>query len=84
MAVTDSATKQIETLKLLQRLKQGDEKPGSIILRALHIAADREAAVIRGINALTARYPHDLAFANAGFTLGVVRTIVDAALSGEN
>lgn len=32
--------KRIETLKLLQKLKQGDEKPGDTILRALCDAAE--------------------------------------------
>jgi hypothetical protein len=38
----------------------------------------KEEAIQVGLNALTARYPNDLAFANAGFTLGVVDCIVDA------
>ena len=46
------------------------------ILRALR-CNDREKMVLAGLNALKNCYPRDLVFANVGFTLGVVRTVVD-------
>ena len=75
----------IEHLKLLQKLKVGNEKPGWTILRAMRLAdairsGDREAMVIDGLNGLKARFPHDLAFANVGFALNVVRAVLDGAL----
>ena len=75
----------IETIKLWQSLGGADEAPGEITLRALRLAdrlKDREAVCLRGLNALKHRYPNDLAFSNAGFTLGVVRAIVDGILEG--
>lgn len=36
--------------------------------------------VLLGLNALMVRYPNDIAFANAGFTIGVVRCVVEATL----
>lgn len=47
-------------------------------IKRLH---DREAATVRGLNALKTKYPTDLCFANTGFTLGVIRCVIDAALS---
>lgn len=39
---------------------------------------DREQFVLDGLNALKARFPQELAFANAGFTIDVVRCLVNA------
>lgn len=41
---------------------------------------NREELALAGVNSLTARYSRDLAFANAGFTFGVVRAVVDGIL----
>ena len=72
--------KRIETIRLLQNLKRGDEKPGSIILRSLRLADavhQKEGSVVALSYAIKCRYPNDLAFANSGFTLGVARCVVD-------
>jgi hypothetical protein len=42
--------------------------------------ANREELVLTGVKSLVAQYPRDLAFANAGFTLGVARAVVDGVL----
>ena len=80
-AASMSHTKErVEHVQLLQRLNRGNEKPGTTILRALRLANllnDKEAVITAGINALKMKYPHDLAFAKAGFTIGVVETVVD-------
>jgi hypothetical protein len=49
------------------------------IVRALR--PDRERMVLAGLNGVKVRYAQDLAFANAGFTLGVVRAIVNGILA---
>jgi hypothetical protein len=75
----------IEMVRLLQKLKHGDEKPGATTLRAMKLAermSDGEAMALAGLNALKAAYPNDLAFANTGFTLGVVQTIITSVIEG--
>lgn len=45
---------------------------------------DREKLYTKGLNALRAKYPRDMVFANAGFAIGVVHCIVDAVLADAN
>jgi hypothetical protein len=73
----------IRTIQLFQSLGGNGESPGAITLRSLELAErlrDREKLVVAGLNALQARYPNDLIFANAGFAIGVVRTIIGGIL----
>lgn len=73
----------IRMVQLFQSLGGNGESPGAITLRSLELAErlrDREKLVIAGFNALKARYPNDLLFANTGFALGVVRTIIGGVL----
>jgi hypothetical protein len=82
--MADHTAKRIEMIELLQKLKRDDEAPGMTKLRAMRTAvrlADMDRAVLIGLNAIAAKYPRELAFANTGFTMGVVRTIIDALLT---
>lgn len=44
------------------------------------VSADRQKCEKAGLNALSAKYPNDLIFSNAGFAIGVVNCVVDAVL----
>jgi len=79
------AKERIEYIDLLKKCKIGDETIGAITLRALRLLAavrnrDNDTLLMDGLNGLKASYPNDLAFANAGFTLGVVRAVLAGAL----
>ena len=70
-------------VRLLQSLGGNGDSPGAIQLQALELAErlrDREKLMIQGLNALKAAYPGDVALANAGFALGVVRAIIGGIL----
>lgn len=41
------------------------------------LVLNREALILAGLKSLTDAYGRDFAFANAGFTIGVVRAVID-------
>jgi len=52
-----------------------------LIVAALN--PDRQKCNIAGLNALRAKYPNDLIFANAGFAVGVVDCVVNSTLAAQ-
>lgn len=84
----DAATSDEELARKIEvHLALDDGSPGFLLNQAdfkrILVALrrnDREKMALAGLNSLKRRYPQDLAFANAGFTLGVVRAVVDGIL----
>ena len=84
--VEPSASNEELSRKIETHLRLDEGSPGFLLNRAdferivCALRPDREAMALAGLNELKRRYPQDLAFANSGFTLGVVRAVLDGAI----